>query len=225
MLIFFLIKQTRVQLQLTPLVGSDQLVFVSPQDSTALKEWRGPPLVPKNPSPSSPHPFLLRCSWNRRWRPSPLLFRRPGCYWDCHVASPVTFPTTLRRVLSLARSMSTWFPTPMTMLVGWRRSINTTSEPITPLGYKTYSLILFFQFIVFFHQNVLSSHLLFDCGPHQGACVQNVLDSLIPALLADENRKFVYVEMARLLFLLHFPIWGLFVWLAWKRKKWSKKKK
>lgn len=30
----------------------------------------------------------------------------------------------------------------------------------------------------------------------QGACVQNVLDSLVPALLADKNRKFVYVEMA-----------------------------
>ncbi|KAL6143040.1 hypothetical protein ACLB2K_053739 [Fragaria x ananassa] len=30
----------------------------------------------------------------------------------------------------------------------------------------------------------------------QGACVQNVLDSLIPALLADKSRKFVYVEIA-----------------------------
>ncbi|KAF2322962.1 hypothetical protein GH714_032461 [Hevea brasiliensis] len=30
----------------------------------------------------------------------------------------------------------------------------------------------------------------------QGACVRNVLDSLIPALLADKNRKFIYVEMA-----------------------------
>ncbi|KAK4410705.1 putative alpha-mannosidase [Sesamum angolense] len=30
----------------------------------------------------------------------------------------------------------------------------------------------------------------------QGACVQNVLDSLIPSLLADKNRKFVYVEQA-----------------------------
>lgn len=28
----------------------------------------------------------------------------------------------------------------------------------------------------------------------QGACVQNVLDSLVPALLADKNRKFIYVE-------------------------------
>ncbi|KAK3009010.1 hypothetical protein RJ639_013350 [Escallonia herrerae] len=25
-----------------------------------------------------------------------------------------------------------------------------------------------------------------------GACVQNVLDSLVPALLADKNRKFIY---------------------------------
>ncbi|XP_058003498.1 probable alpha-mannosidase At5g13980 isoform X2 [Hevea brasiliensis] len=30
----------------------------------------------------------------------------------------------------------------------------------------------------------------------QGACVRNVLDSLIPSLLADKNRKFIYVEMA-----------------------------
>ncbi|XP_073007335.1 alpha-mannosidase At3g26720-like [Typha latifolia] len=30
----------------------------------------------------------------------------------------------------------------------------------------------------------------------QGACVQNVLDSLVPALLKDKNRKFIYVEQA-----------------------------
>ncbi|XP_031478230.1 probable alpha-mannosidase At5g13980 isoform X2 [Nymphaea colorata] len=30
----------------------------------------------------------------------------------------------------------------------------------------------------------------------QGACVQNVLDSVISALLADKNRKFIYVEQA-----------------------------
>ncbi|EPS72042.1 alpha-mannosidase, partial [Genlisea aurea] len=30
----------------------------------------------------------------------------------------------------------------------------------------------------------------------QGACVQNVLDSVIPALLADRNRRFIYVEQA-----------------------------
>ncbi|KAL5581467.1 hypothetical protein UlMin_013909 [Ulmus minor] len=30
----------------------------------------------------------------------------------------------------------------------------------------------------------------------QGACVENVLDSLIPVLLADKNRKFIYVEQA-----------------------------
>ncbi|KAG9445829.1 hypothetical protein H6P81_011957 [Aristolochia fimbriata] len=28
------------------------------------------------------------------------------------------------------------------------------------------------------------------------ACVQNILDSLVPALLADKNRKFIYVEIA-----------------------------
>lgn len=31
----------------------------------------------------------------------------------------------------------------------------------------------------------------------QGACVQNVIDSVISALLDDENRKFIYVEMVR----------------------------
>ncbi|KAF3623492.1 Alpha-mannosidase [Capsicum annuum] len=30
----------------------------------------------------------------------------------------------------------------------------------------------------------------------QGACVENVLDSMVPALLADKNRKFIYVEQA-----------------------------
>ncbi|KAI3681306.1 hypothetical protein L6452_36096 [Arctium lappa] len=35
-----------------------------------------------------------------------------------------------------------------------------------------------------------------DAHEAQGACVQNVLDSLVPALLADKNRKFVYVEHA-----------------------------
>ncbi|XP_074275154.1 putative alpha-mannosidase At5g13980 [Silene latifolia] len=30
----------------------------------------------------------------------------------------------------------------------------------------------------------------------QAACVQNILDSLMPALLADRNRKFIYVEQA-----------------------------
>ncbi|KAK3006027.1 hypothetical protein RJ639_016109 [Escallonia herrerae] len=32
----------------------------------------------------------------------------------------------------------------------------------------------------------------------QEACVQNILDSLIPALLADKNRKFIYVEQANI---------------------------
>ncbi|KAI4366760.1 hypothetical protein MLD38_022594 [Melastoma candidum] len=30
----------------------------------------------------------------------------------------------------------------------------------------------------------------------QGACVANILDSLVPALVADKNRKFIYVEQA-----------------------------
>jgi alpha-mannosidase len=36
----------------------------------------------------------------------------------------------------------------------------------------------------------------------QGACVQNVLDSIVPALLADKNRKFIYVEQVCRYFLL-----------------------
>jgi alpha-mannosidase len=31
--------------------------------------------------------------------------------------------------------------------------------------------------------------------------VQNVLDSLIPALLKDENRKFIYVEQVNVAFI------------------------
>ncbi|XP_022939163.1 probable alpha-mannosidase At5g13980 [Cucurbita moschata] len=34
----------------------------------------------------------------------------------------------------------------------------------------------------------------------QGACVQNVLDSMVTALLADSNRKFIYVEQVRCFF-------------------------
>lgn len=37
---------------------------------------------------------------------------------------------------------------------------------------------------------------VYVCMYVQGACVQNVLDSLVPALLADKNRKFIYVEQA-----------------------------
>ena len=40
----------------------------------------------------------------------------------------------------------------------------------------------------------------------QRACVQNVLDSLEPALLADQNRKFIYVEQASFLVQLIFLI-------------------
>ena len=36
--------------------------------------------------------------------------------------------------------------------------------------------------------------------------MQNVLDSLVPALLADPNRKFIYVEQASLLVQLMFLI-------------------
>lgn len=34
----------------------------------------------------------------------------------------------------------------------------------------------------------------------QGACVENVLDSLVNALLKNPNRKFVYVEQACIFF-------------------------
>lgn len=35
----------------------------------------------------------------------------------------------------------------------------------------------------------------------QGACVQNVLDSVISSLLEDTNRKFIYVEMVIIIIL------------------------
>ena len=31
----------------------------------------------------------------------------------------------------------------------------------------------------------------------QGACVENVIESVIASLLDDQNRKFIYVEMVR----------------------------
>ena len=40
----------------------------------------------------------------------------------------------------------------------------------------------------------------------RGICVQNVLDSLVLALLADQNRKFIYVEQASFLVQLIFLI-------------------
>ncbi|KAE9449025.1 hypothetical protein C3L33_19078, partial [Rhododendron williamsianum] len=42
----------------------------------------------------------------------------------------------------------------------------------------------------------LSFCLFMPFYPHSGACVQNVLDSVISSLLDDKNRKFIYVEMA-----------------------------
>ena len=36
----------------------------------------------------------------------------------------------------------------------------------------------------------------------KGACVENVLDSVVSALLADENRKFIYVEQVIIRFIL-----------------------
>lgn len=46
----------------------------------------------------------------------------------------------------------------------------------------------------------------------QGACVQNVLDSVIASLLDDENRKFIYVEMVR--FLRYIPNWEVLFFLV-----------
>ncbi|KAF5462960.1 hypothetical protein F2P56_018921, partial [Juglans regia] len=37
----------------------------------------------------------------------------------------------------------------------------------------------------------------------QGACVENVLDSVVGALLRNPNRKFVFAEMVRLLLFTH----------------------
>lgn len=47
---------------------------------------------------------------------------------------------------------------------------------------------------LFFSMNLIVWMLCLLFLSVQGACVQNVLDSVIPELLADKNRKFIYVE-------------------------------
>lgn len=54
-------------------------------------------------------------------------------------------------------------------------------------------LLLFLLVLQFQQQPYLFNAISF--WP-QGACVQNVLDSVISALLDDTNRRFIYVEMA-----------------------------
>lgn len=56
-------------------------------------------------------------------------------------------------------------------------------------------LVSFLKLIEFHQLKMLVFFLIIIM---QGACVQNVLDSLIPALLADKNRKFIYVEQVKL---------------------------
>ena len=58
--------------------------------------------------------------------------------------------------------------------------------------------------------------------------MQNVLDSLIPALLKDENRKFIYVEQVNIAFIIvtcNFLIRQKMCWLwqAWLLKLRDKK--
>ncbi|TQD70103.1 hypothetical protein C1H46_044363 [Malus baccata] len=50
-----------------------------------------------------------------------------------------------------------------------------------------------------------SKFIAYNTSQGIGACVQNVLDSLVPALLADKNRKFIYVEQATLFLSLSLP--------------------
>ena len=55
----------------------------------------------------------------------------------------------------------------------------------------------------------------------QGACVQDVLDSIVPALLADKNRKFIFVEQAMInAFLsLMLLLFGFSYNKNWRKKK------
>jgi hypothetical protein len=43
----------------------------------------------------------------------------------------------------------------------------------------------------------------------QGACVENVLDSVVESLRRDSNRKFVFVEMVMKWRFFFFPAWSL----------------
>ena len=58
--------------------------------------------------------------------------------------------------------------------------------------FSIYSISRNFFFFFFFTFLVFMVNVDFV----QGACVQAVLDSIVPALLADKNRKFIFVEQA-----------------------------
>lgn len=108
--------------------------------------------------------------------------------------------------------MYTWFLTPTTTSGGSRPLTSTTSAPITPLGYYYLHSLLSMEV----GEGLDSANLGFDFGVdliEQGACVENVIESVIASLLDDQNRKFIYVEMVRfsdiqMLFFLFF----VFVW-------------
>lgn len=69
-------------------------------------------------------------------------------------------------------------------------------------------LIWFFMDSFLFLMNLIVWMLCLLFLSVQGACVQNVLDSVIPELLADKNRKFIYVEqVCRLPLFLFLILW------------------
>ncbi|GAV60191.1 Glyco_hydro_38 domain-containing protein/Glyco_hydro_38C domain-containing protein/Alpha-mann_mid domain-containing protein [Cephalotus follicularis] len=80
--------------------------------------------------------------------------------------------------------------------VGWLKTVDQyyvgSNNSIQVSSFFLFSYFIAFWVItyVWFFTSKISSIDL------QGACVQNVLDSLVPSLLANKNRKFIYVEQA-----------------------------
>lgn len=101
--------------------------------------------------------------------------------------------------------MCTSFRTRMMTSVGLRLLISTMWD-LTILSRSSHSSTAFSLFRFFLPPVGVFSSLFVDCVwfwlRGQGASVQNVLDSVVQALLSDKNRKFIYVEQV--------GIWPLF---------------
>ena len=105
----------------------------------------------------------------------------------------------------------------MMMLVGLRPLISTTLDPTTPLEFVSLSSC----FLLFFCCKLLRwlNYAVSVVG--QGACVQNVLDSVISSLLEDQNRKFIYVEMVIIILIISYTTKVLiFLYNYWRDFEW-----